>query len=129
MRLSRIIPFGRPDYYIKRRKALPLLLILFLITSTYFQLRHPYKPAIISLVSSADELPPAVRALLTVDNKRASEKINKANPSVFTETSFIAMAVCLCNVRHDISSKRLGLTLVKAPGKPFLLQFSPPPEV
>ncbi len=129
MRLSRIIPFGWPDYYSKRRKALPLLLILFLITSTYFQLKHPYKPAIISLVSSADELPPAVRALLTVDNKKASEKINKAIPAAFTETSFIVMKVYICNDYLGISSERPDAAAINAPDKPYLLQFSPPPEI
>lgn len=129
MRLSRIIPFGRPDYYIKRRKTLPLLLVLFLIASTYFQLKHPYKPAIISLVSSANELPTAVRALLTVDNKNAAEKIKKLTPSVFTEPSFIAMASCICNDHNTILSKRHTPIAINAPDKPFLLQFSPPPEV
>lgn len=128
MRLSRIIPFGWPDYYIKRRKALPFLLILFIITSTYLQLKHPYKPAIISLVSSADELPPAVRALLVINNKNKSEKINKFIPSEFAETLFMAMAACICNDHSAILSKRHTPIAIIAPDKPFLLQFSPPPE-
>jgi hypothetical protein len=127
MRLSRIISFGWPDYYVKRRKTLPVLLITFLITSTYFQLKHPYRPAIVSLVSSADELPPAVRALLKVDNKKASEEISKAIPSVFTETSLLVLLVCLNNDHHDISSPGLNTT-VNVPDKPYLRLLSPPPE-
>lgn len=129
MRLTRKMPLWRPVSNLQQRKVLPVFGVLFLITSTYFQLKHPYKPVFISLVNSVDELPPAVRALLTIDNKKASDEINKVFPSVFKETLITAMMVCFCYNSHNVANERPVMPAINAPDKPCLLQFSPPPEV
>lgn len=129
MRLTRKMPLWRPVCNLQQRKVLPVFGMLFLITSTYFQLKHPYKPAFISLVNSVDELPPSVRALLNVDNKKASDEVKKVFPSVFIEIPIVAMVICFCCDSHIVVDQKPIMPAINAPDKPYLLQFSPPPEV